>query len=95
MLIRRRLGWQKGRFIQLFTRSSVDGIRSEASLSDARTSVSFTDSVFYAELAKRACIFFASAFVGSMFSGYLVILSAIAQLRLMLTTYSKRHYTGV
>lgn len=28
-----------------------------------------------AELAKRACIFFASAFIGSMFSGYLVRLS--------------------
>lgn len=31
-----------------------------------------TSPVLCAELAKRACIFFASAFIGSMFSGYLV-----------------------
>lgn len=31
-----------------------------------------TSNTFRTELAKRACIFFASAFIGSMFSGYLV-----------------------
>lgn len=31
-----------------------------------------TSPVHGSELAKRACIFFASAFIGSMFSGYLV-----------------------
>lgn len=32
----------------------------------------WTELTSVTELAKRACIFFASAFIGSMFSGYLV-----------------------
>ena len=64
-----RLALQREHFTLLYTQSWVAGTQGEVGTTSPWR---LHKSNKISELAKRACIFFASAFVGSMFSGYLV-----------------------